>query len=140
MPFNFVCKLIDYMKYIVTQQTKQSSSQNQKLTSLVKDLYECKCIKWFFSSFKRTLIINKNYFSFVIVSIETQLKLENHFQSEQSHGTLRVQIKDSRFQKTWTEASLSMCRKQLIIDIIEGSQLIIDFNLINNVFNSRNRK
>ena len=75
-----------------------------------------------------------------MITIETQLKLENHFQTDETHETLKVQVKDNRFLKAWTKATLSLCRQQFIIDIVDGSQLIVDFKLINSIFDSKNRK
>lgn len=46
MPFNFVCKLIDYIKQIEFLQSTQICIQNRhKLDIIIEELYDCKFYK-----------------------------------------------------------------------------------------------
>jgi hypothetical protein len=46
MPFNFVCKLIDYIKQIEFLQSTQICIQNRhKLDIIIDELYDCKFYK-----------------------------------------------------------------------------------------------
>ena len=63
MPFNFVCKLIDYIRQIeliqLNSQLDESSLCNkQKLNLIIEDLYECKWILFkFFIEIKKLIFL-----------------------------------------------------------------------------------
>ena len=65
------------------------------------------------------------------------MKLENKFQGSETE-TIRVQIKDNKSVKQWTEALVSFSNNELSLHLVDGTQLALVFKQINNVQNSKN--